>query len=314
MSGVTARGGIRDTPPDSHGLPRREEFERFVAFFRELFRAPDPLAEADCRDSYKEYVPRYYAQLFGPDVRGPGRRHFLWLRRLSGLLELPAGTRILDLGGGYGMDSIFLASCGHRVTFFEITPHHVAIARHLQQRFEARFGPLDIRPVLGLRTDKNAGAVAANAARIGTVDAVMLHEVAHHIEPVEPLFATCAAVLPPGGGLFLLEPNWFSALVQVHFLRVRRFTTVEQRIDEDTGQPYLYGNENIRPPQRWRRLVEPAGFELVKQAYHLPFGQEPGRLTPWWRLIEDTPLLREALATHMTQRFRRKALTARVPG
>jgi hypothetical protein len=49
----------------------------------------------------------------------------------------------------------------------------------------------------------------------------MLHEVAHHIEPVEPLFAMCAAVLPPGGWLFLLEPNWFSPLVQLHFLRAR---------------------------------------------------------------------------------------------
>jgi hypothetical protein len=29
-------------------------------------------------------------------------------------------------------------------------------------------------------------------------------------------------------------------------------------IDEDTGQPYLYGNENIRTPWRWRAWWNPS--------------------------------------------------------
>src|SRR5204863_7108534 len=80
-----------------------DAFQRFSRFFCDLFSRPDFLKGAECRQSYKDDVPRYYARVFGPDVNPLSARHLKWYRRLRPVCSLPQGSSILDYGGGYGM-------------------------------------------------------------------------------------------------------------------------------------------------------------------------------------------------------------------
>jgi len=269
-------------------------FVRFVQFFCEVFSEKEPLAAADCRDSYKEYVPKYYRHIFGPGLEKLTPRHLKWFRRLSPLFALPKGATLLDYGGGYGMDSIFLASLGYEVLFYEITPHHIGIAKALAARFGERFGVLNMRFVH-----------AKNDPQPTMIDAVMLDEVAHHIEPVERMFGTAADMLRPGGSLFLLEPNFLCPTVQLFFFRTRGFNVVDKRMDEETGEEYLWGNEHIRLVSDWTARARKFGFELRSTDYIVPWlmrgtSAQPSALR---RSLEALPISRHLLGTHVTMRF-----------
>lgn len=269
-------------------------FERFVAFFCDVFNEPQPLKDVPCRDSYKEYVPRYYRGTFTGVRGGLNRKHLKWFRRLAPVLSLPEGSTVVDWGGGYGLDSIFLAACGYKVVFYEITLNHIAICEHLKMRFEASLGqPLDIRCIL---------ADAAGDEPFGEVDAIILDEVAHHIEPVEDLFAKAARLLKPGRALFLLEPNFWNPVTQAYFLKVRGFKTVLTLTDETTGKPYLYGNEHIRPSHVWSRLARKNGFHLVATEAVVPWGLRRVRdmHSRLRALAERAPGVRHLLASHLT--------------
>lgn len=270
-----------------------ESFERFIRFFTGFFKRPDPLAHVDCRQSYKDYVPRYYRKTF-TESQGLATRHHKWFRRLQPILALPRGSTLLDYGGGYGLDAIFLASVGYTVVFYEITPHHLAICRALRDAYARVAGTLAIRPVLARDGDP------------GQVDAAYLDEVAHHIEPPSRAFADCARFVRPGGDLFLLEPNFSSPVVQAYFFRVRGFRTVIPQLDERTGAWGPYGNEHIRPLPSWKRIAREAGFEPVAETWLVPFGlKDATRVSSLRRIAETVPVVRHLLATHVTCRFRR---------
>lgn len=289
-------------------------FGRFVDFYRDFFCRPNPLANARCRDSYKQYVPEYVGKYFGPKVEGLNGGHLKWLRRLAPILALPRESTIADIGGGYGFDSIFLASLGYEVVFYEMTPHHVAICEYLADEWQSKFGAFSLRTVMRSKLGDADEQARVNAEAIGQVDAALLDEVAHHVEPVDGLFQLCATIVRPGGRLFLLEPNYWSFLVQLFFFRVRGFSVVERRIDEDTGEPYLYGNENIRSPSTWTALAAAAGFRLARQNHVVPFGMNDAEslASMWRRTAEQLPVIRNLASTHITFEFMRGSTPASV--
>lgn len=265
-------------------------FERFVSFFKQLFAQPGLLADANCRQSYKGYVVNYYREMFGPTSSPGSPRHVRWYRRLTPLLALPRGSRILDYGGGYGMDSIFLASVGYEVVFYELTPHHIAIARWFADRFGAAFGKLPVRYSLVGVDREPAG-----------LDAVFADEVAHHIEPAQRVFDDAARMLRAGGHFHLLEPNYLNPMTQAFFLKGRGFRTTTWRIDETTGKRYLYGNEHIRPIWTWNRFAREAGLTLQDIQYVSPWYSGPKLDAPLSQAhgAERLPLARAIAASHV---------------
>ncbi len=261
-------------------LPAEDVLSRLVAFFCDFFKRPDPLGAVRCLPSYREYVPSYYRKTF-VKAEGVTRRHRALLRRLAPVLALPPGSRVVDYGGGYGLDSLLLAALGFDVVFYEITPNHVAIADFLKAELERELGPLPMRCVL-----------ASPDEDLGTHDAVFCDEVAHHIEPPRLLFDKVATIAPR---LFLLEPSFWNPAVQAYFFRVRGFKTVIRNPDGS-----LYGWENIRPPYVWDAHAREAGFE--RAATHWVFSWKPE-----WRAIERVPGLRAAVCPHVTLEYVRTA-------
>ena len=288
---------IQMRTPSLPPATRDERFEvlrQFVRFFCKVFSEKAPLENVACRQSYKDYVPRYYRGLLPPGLENPTSAHVKWFRRLEPIFSLPSGSSILDYGGGYGVDTIFLAALGYDMTFYEITPHHIAIAKALAARYEAQFGPLKIRFV-NARTDP----LPQN------LDAVSLNEVAHHIEPAETAFNMAAKMLRPGGTLFLLEPNFMCLPVQIYFLRVRGFTVVTTVKDEETGAEFQLGNEHIRLISDWTAKARRAGFLPGMRTYIIPWAARPDRpeASPLRRALENMPGARNLLASHVTMQF-----------
>ena len=269
-----------------------ERFRQWVAFLCAMFEDPDPLAAAACRPSFKTYVPNYYRHWFGADIEPLTARHLQWFRRLRPVLALPAGSRLLDFGGGFGMDSIFLASLGYRVTFYEVSTHHIAIAKFIAQKYAAQAGPLDIQFVCVRKDPPPTG-----------FDAVLLDEVAHHIEPVTDAFDTAARMLKPGGSLFLLEPNFLSLPVQLYFFRVRGFKVVGLQWDIETGEVRPLGREHIRLASDWAAQAGKFGFRLTESSYIVPWLMRSAE--PSWlrRVAEQMPVVRAITATHLTMHF-----------
>ena len=265
-------------------------FERFVQFYIELFAQPGLLADAACRQSYKEYVPHYYRDIFGPGAVADSPRHRRWYRRLAPILALPRASRILDYGGGYGMDSIFLASLGYHVFFYELTPHHIAVARWFAERFGTTFGKLPLEFVLA-RVDPTPSGL----------DAVFANEVTHHIEPAQRVFNEAAALLRPGGHFYLLEPNFLNPVTQAFFFKVRGLRTTKWLVDDRTGERYLWGNEHIRPLWTWNRFAREAGLELQDIQYIAPWfgGQKSQADLARPQGVERLPLLRAVAASHL---------------
>ena len=272
---------VRIAQPDAQQV----RFREFVELFCARFKDRGMLDGVDCRQSHRDYVFKYFSQTF-TNATGINGRHWRWFARLAPIFALPRGARVLDYGGGYGMDSVFLASCGYAVTLFEVSPHHLAIARRFGEEMAKIAGRFQLEFV--------QGTPATDAPpEVPPQDALLLDEVAHHIEPPERLFARCARILRPNGSLFLLEPNFWSPLVQAYFLKVRGLKTTVAMTDEITGEPYLYGNEHIRPRTKWIAHAKGAGLSLRETRFIGPTG----------RILDGIPLVREVAASHLTMRF-----------
>jgi SAM-dependent methyltransferase len=229
---------------------------------------------------------------FGSGVEGPTPQHVRWYRRMAPLFSLPRGSSILDYGGGYGIDAIFLAALGYDVLLYEVTPNQLAIARAFQERFAEREGKLAIRYVH-----------AGHDEMPRDLDAVMLKEAAHHIEPVQPAFDNAAAMLRRGGYLYLLEPNFLNPGIQATFFRVRGFKTVERRVDDETGQKFLVGNEHIRTVAAWTRHARAAGLAPQAIEYYIPWPGKAPRPSSWQRALDRVPVNRHLLGSHVTMTF-----------
>jgi 2-polyprenyl-3-methyl-5-hydroxy-6-metoxy-1,4-benzoquinol methylase len=274
-----------------------DRFGRFVAFFCARFKDPALLDGVACTDSFRRYVLHYYRKTFGPGVASVEARHRKWFRRLRPVLELPRGSTIVDFGGGYGLDSIFLASLGYRVSLYEVTMNHIAIALHFKAAWERAFGPILMDAVLARKTGDEA---------LQNVDAILFDEVAHHIEPVGDAFRKASRMLRPGGQVFLLEPNFLCLPTQVYFYNVRGFNTVCERTDPETGEKYLYGNEHIRTLGHWNRIARAAGLQVKPPTFIVPYGLSAASMNAGWRsLLERTPLLRLFVSSHITHRFQK---------
>ncbi|MBS0570008.1 MAG: bifunctional 2-polyprenyl-6-hydroxyphenol methylase/3-demethylubiquinol 3-O-methyltransferase UbiG [Proteobacteria bacterium] len=105
------------------------------------------------------------------------------------------GARVLDVGCGGGILSEALARAGAAVVAIDLAPRVLEVARlHLHES--------------GVRVDYREMAVEALAAEIpGMFDAVTCMEMLEHVPDPGSVIGACAALLKPGGRLFVSTLN-----------------------------------------------------------------------------------------------------------
>lgn len=106
-----------------------------------------------------------------------------------------AGARVLDVGCGGGLFSEALAASGAQVVAIDLAPEVLGVARlHLIES--------------GRQVDyRETGAEALAAAEPGSFDVVACMEMLEHVPDPAAVIRACAALLKPGGQLFLSTIN-----------------------------------------------------------------------------------------------------------
>jgi SAM-dependent methyltransferase len=109
-------------------------------------------------------------------------------------LDVPPGSRILDLGGGSGWVSELLLTFGYRPVTIDLSRAMVrlGVRRLAGRRMEARFAVADM---------------AALPFRPATFDAVVVIDALHHAPDVRSVLAEAFRVLKPGARFVIAEPG-----------------------------------------------------------------------------------------------------------
>jgi SAM-dependent methyltransferase len=154
--------------------------------------------------------------------------------RLARLAAMRPGTRVLDVGGGFGGPARTLAvEFGCRVTGIDLTESYVRAATVLT----ARMGLED-------RVTHQVGNALALPFPDGAFDLVWTQNSGMNIADKEALYAGFHRVLRPGGLLALQEPMAGPAQPVVYPVMWAR----------DASTSFL------RPPDEMRAVIEAAGF------------------------------------------------------
>lgn len=142
-------------------------------------------------------LPRYR----GPGLDADSHRHFCDFANMAVALELPPGARILDVACGSGWLSEFFARLGYDVTGIDVSPDLIAMSEERVRKVP--YGadhetPLRCRFLVH---DVESGALPER------FDAAVIYDALHHLDDERAAVRSIAAMLKPGGMLFVMEGN-----------------------------------------------------------------------------------------------------------
>jgi MPBQ/MSBQ methyltransferase len=122
--------------------------------------------------------------------------------------HLPAGSKLLDIGCGFGSTVIAARNAGIDATGVEIAPFEVEFAR----RRLARMRPQD---------DPETVFALGDATRLDrpdeSLDAVAFWNVLEHIEDCEAMLRAAWRMLKPGGRAYIECPNYAARRLEAHY-------------------------------------------------------------------------------------------------
>ncbi len=172
---------------------------------------------------------------FGHSPRESGR-FLIDFGYVMQLLELHAGTSLVELGCGSGWMTRFAARQGVQAEGYDISPEMIEIARQqaVAEGLDIVFEAADMEGLdLGRR-----------------FDACLIYDALHHSERVDLVLASAHRALKPGGRLLVAEPNW------------------KQRF-EGRGASHAYGTTELGySPRTLKRLLREAGFEDIRRFHN----------------------------------------------
>jgi 2-polyprenyl-3-methyl-5-hydroxy-6-metoxy-1,4-benzoquinol methylase len=152
------------------------------------------------------------------------------------LLDLHAGTTLVELGCGSGWMTRLAARQGVRAEGYDISPEMIAIAQEQAraENVDVRFEAADYESLdLGRR-----------------FETCLIYDALHHTPRPELALASARRALKPGGRLLIAEPNW-----------KHRFEG--RRASEDYGTTEL-GHS----PRSLKRLLREAGFTDIRRFHN----------------------------------------------
>lgn len=202
-------------------------------------------------------------------------------------------STILDVGGGPGRYSFWLAEMSYSVHLVDVLPLHIRQAREVQRRAKNPLASIQLGDAQGLNFEDE------------TADVVLLFGPLYHlVRKSERLKALSEArrVLKPGGLLFAAAVSRFTSVLDGSvrgFIQDPSFMRIIER-DLRTGQhrnpsnkPEYLTTAFFHHPDELKVEVEQAKFRSVKVLAVTGFGW----LLPRFKEIWEDPVLRSRLMT-----------------
>ena len=171
-------------------------------------------------------------------------RHFCDFANIAFTLDLPPGSRILDVGCGSGWLSEYFARLGYVVKGIDISPDLIEMSRERVARVP--YGADHETPLLCTFEVHDVELAPLDEK----FDAVICYDSLHHLDDEYAVVNNIAAMLSPGGVFFILEgerPPTGSASEAELCEVMREFGTLES--------PFDYGH--------LRQVLEDNGFFII---------------------------------------------------
>ena len=220
---MSAQGGIPRSERDGVGSRLVVDEAEGEAFVRDL---TDDL-DASARTAIGRIVEFFRDREQASEIAAPERYHMLhsvfygrpWLgvadriRYAREVLDLTGGHggRILELGAGFGITSVFLALCGSAsVVALDIDPTYAEVFRRWMIHLE-----LDHLPVVAVTADCARSVFADATFDVATADGML-----SHVSDLGATLAEARRVLKAEGRLYVQDEN--NALIPEGRLRRRR--------------------------------------------------------------------------------------------
>ena len=162
--------------------------------------------------------------------------------------------RILDAGGGNGLDAIPLAAQGHSVTVLDYSPEMLAEAR----RNAAESG------VLERMTFRQAdlAAIPALFPEAG-FDLALCHNVVQYVDDVEAAFKTLRHALRPGGLISVICVNRYSEVYRRAFQQLK-LDAAQASLGAHTIMTTIFGVPvQVYAAEELRQFLQAAGFSVL---------------------------------------------------
>ena len=203
-------------------------------------------------------------ELMEREIHKPfGYQPFYWLKwgavaRIIERIQVPIGSKVLDLGCGAGWTSYMYAKSGYKVTGLDIVPLNIATAK---RRFKQE----------GLKGAFNVGDIENFKLKTG-FDLIMIFDALHHTDKQLKVIENCYKHLRPGGWLIIGEPSL-----------LHKFSKEARRVIREEG--ILERGITIRSMRRDLKTVGFTGTFRLYEGTQPYFGKFKGFLWQLSRLI-----------------------------
>jgi SAM-dependent methyltransferase len=174
-------------------------------------------------------------------------RKYYFLQRLRYIQNqiVKNNSKIWDCGCGYGTTAIFLTLNGFEVYGNTLEFYHEQIEKRLN--YWRKFGNFD-----SLKLDHND---IFESKAISKFDYVITQDTLHHLEPNDQAIEILSKSLVPGGKLIVIEENGSNLIKRLKYFIQRGNKKIIEIHDEKLNKTILLGNENIRPVNKWKKLL-----------------------------------------------------------
>ena len=167
----------------------------------------------DGRDAIRQHLEREYAGVYGPaeidfhlnaHVGDGFAEHACQVIAPS----TPPGGRVLDVGAGYGSFVMLARARGFDAIGTEIAPFEVGYSRERVRRERPSEDPEAVF------LDRGIFHPGLDDRRFHTIT---FWNVLEHIDDIDGVIARAAALLEPGGGLYIICPNYAAWRNEAHY-------------------------------------------------------------------------------------------------
>lgn len=167
---------------------RAKVFEMYEFLYGSPYHPSNEVTEFDIDENVRAPFP--YSSASSATVGG----HLMGIGHLIRTMALPANSRVLELGPGWGNTTIALAQMGHTVTAVDIEPNFVKLITERAAR-------------IGASIDSRQGDFALIKELDPGFDAVLFFECFHHAADHLGVLESLDRVVKPGGRVyFAAEP------------------------------------------------------------------------------------------------------------